>query len=58
MSENWWCLRCVATQSITGPSAAADPSAAKAARVSRWHLKLPWVRSRWKPTVIPVPTAM
>ena len=56
-SENWWCLRWVATQSITGPSAAAEPSAAKPARTQRLHLKLRWVSSRWKPTVMPMPIA-
>src|ERR1700760_3316689 len=48
-SEYWWCLRWVATQSITGPSAAAEPSAAKKARVRRCVLKLRWVSSRVNP---------
>ena len=46
-SEKRWCLRWVATHSITGPSTAIEPSAASTARTVRLVLKLRWVNSRW-----------
>ena len=54
-SEKAWCLRWSATHEITGPSIAAEPSAAKIARTGALVLKLRCVNRRWNPTVIPRP---
>ena len=45
------------THSITGPSTAIEPSTASTARTGRVVLKLRWVNSRWKPTVMPSPVS-
>ena len=57
-SEKAWCLRWSATQEIIGPSIAAEPRAPITARTAGPVLKLRWVKSRWKPTVIPSPVGM
>src|ERR1019366_9305504 len=40
---------------MTGPSIASDPATANAIRSQRLALNNPWVKRRWKPTVIPWP---
>ena len=50
-------MRWSATQEITGPSIAAEPSIASAARTGRLVAKARCVRRRWKPTVTPKPVA-
>ena len=52
-----WCLRWSATQAITGPSIASDPSAASVARTHFFALNARWVRWRWKPSVTPSPVS-
>ena len=41
-----WCLRWVATHSVTGPSIAIEPNTASSIRTPRVVLKLRWVKSR------------
>src|SRR5215217_7562112 len=57
-SENAWCLRWSATQEMTGPSMAAEPSTANVVRTHVLVLKLRWVSSRCRPTVTPRPVSM
>ena len=52
-SENAWCLRWSATHAVTGPSIAAEPSAANTPRSHGVVLNDRCVNRRWKPTVTP-----
>ena len=50
-----WCLRWSDTQVMTGPSMARLPAIASATRRPVFALNEPWVKYRWKPTVMPSP---
>ena len=50
-----WCRRWVATQLVTEPSTAIEPSTARVILSARWEVKPLWVNSRWNPMVIPKP---
>ena len=54
-SESAWCLRWSVTHWVTGPCSVIEPRIANAARTVFVVSKLRWVKSRWKPTVVPRP---
>ena len=56
-SESAWCLRWSVTHWVSGPCIAIEPRIAQTARSGALVSKLLWVKSRWKPMVIPSPQA-